>query len=80
MIRFIERTTPIKVKVKLPYIEEALEYFADMVSNYKNNTKMARASYIALFNKLIDEIDDKEKSFILDIIQDWDEIKAATEK
>lgn len=75
MLRFIERTTPIKVKIKLPYIEDALEYFADMVSDYKNNTKTARASYLAIFNKLVDEIDDKEKAFILDIIQDWDEIK-----
>jgi hypothetical protein len=80
MIRFIEKTAPIKVKAKLPYIEDALEYFADMVSDYRNNTKLARTSYIALFNKVAGEIDDREKSLILDIIQDWDEIKAAAEE
>jgi hypothetical protein len=75
MLRFIERTTPIKVKTKLPYIEEALENFAELVSNYRNNQKMYRTSYLAIFNACVDEIDDKEKEFILDIIQDWDEVK-----
>jgi hypothetical protein len=75
MLRFIERTTPIKIKVKLPYIEDALETLAEVVDNYHVNSKSSRTSYLAIFNKLVNEIDDKEKAFILDIIQDWQEVQ-----
>jgi hypothetical protein len=79
MLRFTEKTTPIKTRpnTKLPYIDEALENLAELISNYRNNSSMYRKSYLAIFNALSNHahLNDKEKKFILDIIQDWDEIE-----
>jgi hypothetical protein len=75
MLRFIEKTDPIRVKVRLPYIDEALENLAELVSEYRNNDRPYRTAYLAVFNECADKIDDKEKAFILDIIQDWNEVR-----
>jgi hypothetical protein len=45
------------------------------VSKYRNNDSLYRTAYLAVFNECADKIDDKEKAFILGIIQDWREVE-----
>jgi hypothetical protein len=75
MLRFVEKTTPVKVPFRLPYIEEALEDLAELVTRRTYDGASERKSFLAIFNECADKIDDKEKAFILDIIQDWREVE-----
>lgn len=75
MLRFVEKTTPTKVKFRLPYIEDALENLADLVTSKTYDGSSSRKAFLAVFNECADKIDDKEKAFILGIIQDWREVE-----